>query len=100
VQTLGILDKLMTGPLWRILEDPAHVILDVSSHLLQLKLSLERFSVDASPLMEESFFTEGDATIHRDDQYAALLDPVSPGDDVSQPIISVRTPGGGLAARW
>jgi hypothetical protein len=56
VQTLGILDKLMTGPLWRILEDPAHVILDVSSHLLQLKLNLERFSVDASPLMEGVLF--------------------------------------------
>jgi hypothetical protein len=73
-RALGIIDKLITGPLWRILEK-ATSVLDVNDHLLQLKLSCERFGKDASLLLEAEPVFVGDVALHKDELYDALFKP-------------------------
>ena len=71
LRALGIVDKVITGPYWRILEAPGS-ILDLNPYLLQMKLSLEEWCKDASGLLEgDKLFR--DVEIHDDDIYAELM---------------------------
>ncbi|CAG2215742.1 unnamed protein product [Mytilus edulis] len=54
-RALGIVDKLLTGPLWRIIENVDH-ILDLNDIWLVFKNSIELLSKDASELIEGKVF--------------------------------------------
>ena len=56
VRALGIADKIVTGPFWRIVENVDNM-LEINPYLIQLKVSLSSLSVDASPIFrgEEVF---------------------------------------------
>lgn len=63
---LGVIDKLITGPFWRVVNQ-AKNILDLNMPLLNMKQSFERWCEDASPLMDgEPLFDESDVPVHRD----------------------------------
>ena len=64
VRALGIIDKLITGPLWRQIETASNV-LDLNPILLHLKTKLEEFSHNAQPLLAgDPVFS--DVTIHKE----------------------------------
>ena len=79
VRALGIIDKLITGPFWRLIEKKGS-ILDLNPFLLQMKNKLEVWGTDASPLLEGvPLFDENDVELHKDNIWDALF---SPCDDV------------------
>lgn len=66
-RALGIVDKIITGPYWRVLEAKGN-ILDLTPYLYQMKLSFDRWCKDASGLFEgEIVFS--DITMHKDEIY-------------------------------
>ena len=66
VRALGIIDKLITGPFWRLIEKKGS-ILHLTPFLTQIKTKLEVWGIDASPLLRgEPMFSEQDAELHRD----------------------------------
>ena len=61
------MDKIITGPYWRVLEAKGN-ILDLTPYLYQMKLSFDRWCKDASGLFEgEILFS--DITMHKDEIY-------------------------------
>jgi len=50
-KALGLIDKLVTGPLWRTLEESSISILDMSAHYSEMLEMFESWSVDASSLL-------------------------------------------------
>ncbi|CAC5384728.1 unnamed protein product [Mytilus coruscus] len=50
-RAFGIVDKILTGPIWRIIESTSH-ILDLNKVWFDFKKILEKYSVDATELVE------------------------------------------------
>ncbi|XP_048751175.2 uncharacterized protein LOC125662866 [Ostrea edulis] len=72
LRALGIIDKVITGPFWRIIERTANN-LDLNPVLLNLKLSLQDLSHDATPLLEgHPIFP--DENVHKDEIYESLFE--------------------------
>ena len=79
---LGLINKFITGPLWRILEKEGTGILDINDDLYQLQIQLERLHKDASSLLNgEALFDDVKAPIHKDVLYESLLREGSPQFD-------------------
>ena len=73
IRALRIISKLVTGPYFRIV-GATESILEMNPHLLQLKLSMERLSKNARPLLEaEPIFSEELAPIVTNDVYFELF---------------------------
>ena len=70
---LGLIHKLVTGPLWRKLESERSA-LDMSVHYQSMLVSFEKWASDCTLFVkgEESLFPE---LVHKDDQYNMLLQP-------------------------
>ena len=73
IRALGILDKIVTGPFFRLTEN-AKSVLDLNPHLQQMQKCFEQWSQDASPLLEgETLFNEEVVPIHRNEMYESLF---------------------------
>lgn len=74
VRALGIIDKTVTGPFWRLLNTPGFNILSLNQHLLNMRIQMERWSRDASSLLDgEPLFPEDIAELHKDQLYEELF---------------------------
>ena len=74
VRALGIIDKLVTGPLWRLIESIANV-LSLNPYLFRLKMKLTSLCVDASSLFSgETVFSNNDVEHHRDFLWEKLFE--------------------------
>ena len=74
LRALGIIDKLITGPFWRVV-NLASNILELNTSLLQMKQSFESWCDDASPLLDgEPLFPESEVPIHKDAIYNAIFE--------------------------
>lgn len=74
-RALGIIDKVITGPFWRLIENSPNV-LSLNKNLYQLKIQLEQWSQDASPLLAgDCLFDEQEAPINKDEVYEHLIAP-------------------------
>ncbi|XP_070576213.1 putative protein tag-278 [Ptychodera flava] len=71
-RALGILDKLVTGPLMRLLERTDINYYDMNVHWLELKTCLADNAIDASPLLAETAYLS-DTNITKDELYLALF---------------------------
>lgn len=72
IRALGILDKIVTGPFFRLTEN-AKSVLDLNPHLQQMQKCFEKGSQDASPLLKgETLFNEEVVPIHHDEMYKSL----------------------------
>ena len=80
LRSLGILGKLLTSPLMRIIEAPQQHILELNDMWLHVINKLEEFSVNSSPLLEAMEFVPN-STITKDEVYQALFAPQSPEVD-------------------
>ena len=66
LRALGIIDKIITGPFWRVINH-ADSILDLNSYLFTMKERFELWCKDASSLLNgEPLFDEDTIPIHRD----------------------------------
>ena len=75
VRALGIADKIVTGPFWRIVEY-VDSILKINPYLKTLKLQLDSLRQDANPVLHgHLFFDENDdlVKINRDNVYDELF---------------------------
>ena len=74
-RALGIVDKLVTGPLWRIIEDRKN-ILEINPFLFRLKLKLSDLCKDASPIFSDNhnLFNSNEIVLHRDELYEKLFE--------------------------
>ena len=54
VRALAIVDKILTGPLWRLIEDKT--ILEMTPYLQDLKIKLEEITQNSKPIFEKDFF--------------------------------------------
>ena len=73
IRALGILDKVVTGPFFRIAEN-ASSVLDLNPFLERMQAKFQEWSQDASLLLEgETLFDEAAVPIHRDEVYDSLF---------------------------
>jgi len=73
-RALGIIDKLITGPLWRRLASPTTTIASVSAVYSSLLESLNEWKDDASPLLEGYGKPFQDAHISLDEVHQELFE--------------------------
>ena len=74
-KALGLIDKLVTGPLWRILEDSTISIVKMSDKYAEMEQKFIAWSVDSSMLLTGDENLYGDALVHRDEVLHQLLQP-------------------------
>ncbi|XP_065646071.1 uncharacterized protein LOC136076670 [Hydra vulgaris] len=73
-RALGIFDKLITGPLWRLIEEKKN-ILSMNKYLFRLKMKLSDLCKDASPMLNATpVFDPRDVEIHKDKLYEKLFE--------------------------
>lgn len=74
VRALGIIDKTITGPFWRLLNAPDSNILSINEHLLNMKIQFEQWSQDASSLLEGgTLFSQDIVEQHQDILFEELF---------------------------
>lgn len=71
-RALGIVDKLITGPFWRLIEQTPSV-LSLNSDLAKLQAKLDQWSKDATPLLDGSEAIFENVVIHRDALFESLF---------------------------
>ena len=74
---LGLIDKIVTGPLWRKLSESSNSVLEMSSTYCEVKEKFDRWSEDASSLIDGSAICIRDASIHQDVVWEELIQPGS-----------------------
>ena len=83
VRALGIVDKFVTGPLWRLIE-AANNILSLYPHLFDLTKQLSQFCNDSSPIFQRSktVFDDNVVEHHRNILYKKLFEPTTDSFDI------------------
>ena len=71
-RALGLVDKIVTGPLWRKLEKSSVSILDMGTAYCELKEKFDSWSKDASELIEGTARCILDVNIHIDSVWDSL----------------------------
>jgi len=84
-KALGLIDKLITGPLWRVMESDLH-ILDMSNYYTRLLQFLVSASEDTTEFLTGETVPFPGISIKKDEVWAALVTP-SPLDDLVQQIL-------------
>ena len=82
-RALGLIDKFITGPLWKILESSLH-ILDTSTYFTKLLEFLAECGEDASEFLTGEKVPFPDTAINKDDVWASLIVPSSSDPLVQQ----------------
>ena len=73
-RALGLIDKIVTGPLWRKLRESSVSVLQMGTVYCELKEKFDLWSVSAHTLIEGSAVLEHADTLHADEVWNALLD--------------------------
>ena len=81
-RALGLIDKLITAPLWRILESDLHI----STYFTKLLEFLAECGDDASEFLTGEKVPFPDTPVNKDDVWASLVVP-SPSDPLVQQIL-------------
>ena len=88
-RALGLVDKLVTGPLWRVLEKKDVGVLDMSDRYQQLLRCFEAWSADASPILKGEGLVFQDISIHKDDCLEKLITPSAYWDAMTQQVLEL-----------
>ena len=73
-RALGLINKFVTGPLWRLLESGIH-ILDMNQHYQRMEKLFSDLSVDASPFLAGNLCFFDGINITKDKVYEELIRP-------------------------
>ena len=74
-RALGLIDKFVTGPLWRVIENINISALGMSEQYQQLLKCFEAWSMDATPILKGEGVIFGDIPIKMDNCLAKLIAP-------------------------
>lgn len=74
-RALGIIDKLVTGPLWRKIQESSMSILSISNVYTNLLLKFMEWSNDAQQVIEGVARIQDDMIVHLDEVFDDLLQP-------------------------
>ena len=88
-KALGLVNKLITGPLWRVIESKDLSILDMNCRYQLLVDCLEKWSRDASPIVSCEAILFDDFPPSDDQITRALCTPISEYDSTVQEILQV-----------
>ena len=72
-RALGLLDKVITGPLWRKIQESSVSVLDMGDVYCELLEKCESWSMDAQCFVEGSAILEAANRIHVDDVWCKLI---------------------------
>ncbi len=72
-RALGIIDKIVTGPFWRKLEESVSSVLEMSSTYSAMKLQFDSWTEDSSSLIDGSIRCIPDDVIHEDEVWNVLI---------------------------
>ena len=84
-KALGLIDKLITGPLWRVMESDLH-ILDMSTYYTRLLQFLVNSSQDATEFFTGEAAPFSGVPIKKDEVWSALV-TLSPLDHIVQQLL-------------
>jgi E1A/CREB-binding protein len=87
-RALGIIDKLVTGPLWRKLQESSASVLHMSSVYSRAKNKFDVWSANSSCLLEGRDCLE-DGCIHEDNVWKALIEPSESTDVMTQELLQL-----------
>ncbi len=73
-RALGLLDKLVTGPLWRKLRESSISVLEMGSVYSEMKAKFDSWSADAHALIEGSAVLEHANSVHVGDVWNSLIE--------------------------
>lgn len=73
-RALGVINKMITVPLWRVIEDKTLGILDMNAKYTSMRDSLKAWSEDASALFTGEVYLFNDTLINRDVVYEKLVE--------------------------
>lgn len=72
-RALGLIDKIVTGPLWQKLQESSCSVLGMSSTYSEMKEKFDSWSNDSSTLIEGSARCIEDVAIHEDEVWMTLV---------------------------
>ena len=87
-KALGLINKMITGPLWRVLESHEISILEMNDRFLHLKSCLDKWSLDAMPLLCGEAVVYPDFPPSHDTIFDLLVSP-SEYDTIAQEIVQM-----------
>ncbi|CAC5414207.1 unnamed protein product [Mytilus coruscus] len=87
-RALGIVSKMVTGPMWRFMEENGHVS-ELTPLYQQLYDAFKRLSTDASTLMKGEEFIFGEETVQKDKVFDKLVSPSPQLDNLTQQILEL-----------
>ena len=82
-RALGLISKLITGPLWRILEDKALHVLDMTTKYQHMLHSFERWAEDASEVLKGEVILFDSVSDVRDPCFEKLIEPSADFDTLT-----------------
>jgi len=74
-KVLGLVNKIITGPLWHVLESQDISILIINEKFCRLKFCLEKWSQDATTVLSGEAVLYSDFPLTKDHIYESLIDP-------------------------
>ena len=76
-RALGLVDKIITGPLWRKLVSKSMSVLSMGATYCKIKEKFDLWSEDASSLIDGSAICVPDIDVHKDTVWESLVQPDS-----------------------
>jgi E1A/CREB-binding protein len=73
-RALGLIDKVVTGPIWRKLEESHVSILDMSCFYSNMKAKFDSWSADSRSFVEGTACLHEESSIHSDEVWNALVE--------------------------
>ena len=87
-KSLGLVNKIVTGPLWRVLESQDISILNMNEKFCRLKSCLEEWSQDATTVLSGEAVLYSDFPLTKDLIYESLVAP-SVYDATAQEVLEI-----------
>lgn len=87
-RALGLIDKLVTGPLWRKLQESSASVLQLSAVYTRVKAKFDMWSDNSYPLLKGGDILE-DWCVHEDEVWQALIEPNEITDAMTQEILQI-----------
>lgn len=87
-RALGIVSKMVTGPMWRYMEKEGHVS-ELTPIYQQLYDAFKRLSNDASTLMKGEEFIFGEDMVQKDKVYERLVSPSIGLDNLTRQVLEL-----------
>ncbi|CAC5360877.1 unnamed protein product [Mytilus coruscus] len=87
-RALGIVSKMVTGPMWRFMEENGHVS-ELTPLYQQLYDAFKRLSTNASTLMKGEEFIFGEETVQKDKVFDKLVSPSPQVDNLTRQIVEL-----------